>query len=62
MSPEEAKEFGLIDKVLAQVPKPGHDDSDVSPPTEKSDWFMTTTHCKEKQIVINQSKQIIKIF
>ena len=37
MSPEEAKEFGLIDKVLAQVPKPGHDDSDVSPVTEKSD-------------------------
>jgi len=37
MSPEEAKEFGLIDKVLAQVPKPGHDDSDVSPATEKSD-------------------------
>merc|ERR1719167_1405244 len=37
MSPEQAKEFGLIDKVLAQVPKPGHDDSDVSPATEKSD-------------------------
>ena len=37
MSPEEAKEFGLIDKVLAQVPKPGHDESDGSPVTEKSD-------------------------
>ena len=37
MSPQEAKEFGLIDKVLEQVPKPGSEDQDASPVTEKSD-------------------------
>ena len=61
MSPEEAKEFGLIDKVLAQVPKPGHDESDGSPVTEKSDWFYITIHCDVKKIVINKPKQVIKI-
>jgi len=37
MNPYEAKEFGLIDKVLEQVPKPGSDDAEVSPVPEKSD-------------------------
>ena len=37
MSPEDAKKFGLIDEVIEFVPKPGDEDADVSPVTEKTD-------------------------
>jgi len=37
MSPGEAKKFGLIDKVMEHVPKPGDEDEEVSPVTEKTD-------------------------
>lgn len=37
MNPYEAKEFGLIDKILEQVPKPGSDDTEASPVQEKND-------------------------
>ena len=54
MNPYEAKEFGLIDKILEQVPKPGSDDTEASPVQEKNDWYtclkMTSTSnsvCKD---------------
>ena len=38
MDPKEAKEFGLIDKILEHVPKPGdEEDTGPSPVQEKTD-------------------------
>ena len=53
MSPKEAQEYGLIDKVMEHVPKPGDEDGDVSPVTEKTDQFTVAKHLQDIRAVIN---------
>ena len=37
MDPREATEFGLIDEVLEHVPKPGDEETGLSPVSDKND-------------------------